>query len=247
MIYCLFIFWTSTLQLPTEPEPSVQTEPAGSQTRPALEEQILALRKTHQADKEAQFNAYADLRETVGFFKAVLFIISLFGIWNIYDFFKDRKKQVVDIIAKELKNKSSTLNTIIKEQDEDRNIRLEKRILVIHGPGANEAHPELKALGFRQLNHHTLPNGTLPNPAFFQDWQIDDYDIVIFDHLSKEQVDAFTNRCNKDCYVGYNTGERFIPEEQEKINFCNSPMTLLARTLEVGRYLNRLKNQKSEG
>lgn len=246
MIYFLFIFWTSTLQLPAEPVPSVQTEPVGAQTRLDLEEQILALKKTHQADKEAQFNAQATLWKAL--FPAYIWvgILTILGFRTVAKWFKDRERLVVNIIAKELKTKSSTLNTLIKEHDEDRNIRLEKRILAVHPPGKNIVQPKLEELGFRQVNHHTLPDGTEPNDAFFQDWQIDDYDIVIFDHLSKEQVDAFTKRCNKDCFVGYNTGARFIPNEQEKINFCNSPMTLLARTLEVGRYLNLLQSTKSE-
>lgn len=246
MIYFLFIFWTSTLQLPAEPVPSVQTEPADSQTRSALEEQILALKKTHQADKEAQFNAYADLRESMLPYKVITILLSLIGIGTFLLFLKEWKRRTLAFIAKELKTKSSTLNTLIKEHDEDRNIRLEKRILAVHPPGKNIVQPKLEELGFRQVNHHTLPDGTEPNDAFFQDWQIDDYDIVIFDHLSKEQVDAFTKRCNKDCFVGYNTGARFIPNKQERINFCNSPMTLLARTLEVGRYLNLLQSTKSE-
>jgi len=129
---------------------------------------------------------------------------------------------------------------MIQNADRDRAIRTGERILVIARQGREPVADYLRqSLKFRHVSLETIPEDAAWDDDLFADMAEDQYDLVVFDHLTESQINGFLDHSGKTSFVGYETGEERIKIQKQhrgKVNFANSLMTLYARILEAGRY-----------
>ncbi len=145
------------------------------------------------------------------------------------------KKKIRSIVNKDPK----LLGKLIDQADKDRRVRERSKILLL-GKGGQETWATLKQLGFRELETAAFPENTELDEAAFRSFKEKQYDLVVFDQLEAEQIDAYVLLSKMPIFVGFSP-KRVNVRNNDRINFANSPMTLYTRIQEAARYQELIK------
>lgn len=172
-----------------------------------------------------------------GFFGWNLLAIA-FAVWGVGKKHMDRVEKRLAVTAD---RKLSLINDHLNALDHEREVKQQWRILILANPGDSSALDLLQGLGFKSLALKELPAQPALDKLAFAAFGERRFNLVVFDQLDEDRIDGYLAFSQKQVFVAYSPKPmRVNVAVQAKINFANSPMTLLNRIIEATRYQNSL-------
>jgi hypothetical protein len=174
---------------------------------------------------------------------AVWGVMTLLGVWVLIETFymipKRIKKEMHEEVAQIFTTERETIEQLVRAQEIDSQIKARTRLLLL-----SDKKDELEKIQVQfQLMGFPHVQSRLYEEAFDLKQQVlkldeSQYDLVVFNQLSIEQINAYVDKSAFDAFAGY-TFKYLDPKlltHRERLNFGQSPFTLYARTMEVLRY-----------
>lgn len=231
LLWSLFLFYQTPAQPVATPPPPTATQ--SSAISPAVKKALESQRKELELrlDK-ATFEASKPCIEWN------LFVKTFFGFMGIsfgtligyyFGFKKHVHTLITNKLTEEFKEKTDSWWAILGNYDQDKRLKEETRIHVLTAQSNYRMRMLLGKWGFKHVSVQAAD-------AFLENPKPDDYDLLLFDALTSEEVNQILAVSPGKICVAYVPNGRLSIGSQDHINLANSLITLFTRTLEAARF-----------
>ncbi|CAM2069304.1 hypothetical protein SCOR_28295 [Sulfidibacter corallicola] len=123
----------------------------------------------------------------------------------------------------------------------DSKIIQDTKILVLGQEDTGALEDRYLGLGFKQVKaRRALDTPPKSKSEVVKHYGEPHFDLVVFDRLDEDWIDAYIELSDKKAFAGHSQ-QRLVLKHPDRVQFANTPISLLSRILELGRYLHLAK------